>query len=530
MSAAVDGDSARGAFAALCATLATDALSLAIPLLLWHAIDDWLPRGATPDPTELAAALVAVVALDLALRLSRGAIAAWSAARQQHGVRRLLTERLLGARLTSVQRLAPGVVAHAFAGVETMARATAERAAPELAAGLSVVLFLAATAAVGGLVVIAPAVLIVLCGAAALPAGLAVRRAAAAQAAMAARTDGRAGRNTTRWHELAAEALMWAGLRAGWTRALADVLPPLTLIAALGLGVLLVPGGGLTLGAVAAASLLAAAATRPVAEALRALPVAQAARVAQARTAAILDLPPEAPGALPALPPLDGAVDLRGVAWIPPGAVTPLLHDVDLAIPAGDTVGLEGGIASGKTTLLLLAGLLRPQEGVIRLDGHDLAEVEPASVRDQVAWIAQEPTLFRGTLYDNLTGYRAGAVGDEALALAHLLGLDDRIKRLPHGWDTPADTALPPGLKQLLALARALAGAPRLVLVDDALAGLDPAGQARALRLFEELRGKATLVLASRRPELPALADRRFHLSEGTLVPGPAPDYRRARP
>ena len=197
-----------------------------------------------------------------------------------------------------------------------------------------------------------------------------------------------------------------------------------------------------------------------------------------------------------------------------------VLHEVSFRVPAGSTVALVGPTGSGKSTLaLLLARLLVPDRGTIRLGGRDLAELDAGELAAAAAIAFQEPFLFSTSVADNIRlerPHRDGTVDAARLAQA-----DEFVGRLPDGYDTVVGergATLSGGQRQRVALARALAGRPRLLVIEDATSSVDPVTEAAILGGLERhLPSTTTVVVASRLATI-ALADRVLYLEDGRLV------------
>jgi|JI10StandDraft_1071094.scaffolds.fasta_scaffold35864_4 ABC-type multidrug transport system fused ATPase/permease subunit len=257
---------------------------------------------------------------------------------------------------------------------------------------------------------------------------------------------------------------------------------------------------------------------QPVKGLLRAQALIEPGRVALARARELLDLAahlPMGPGHPP--PEAPPTLTLRDVAA---GRLEhPVLFNVSAHIPAGGLTALVGPNGAGKTTLAwLLARLVEPTAGHIEVDGVPLATLDADGWRRSVGWVAQTPLLGRGTLLDHL----GTPLAPEALArLAERTGLTALLARLPNGWHTPlgdGGAGLSGGEQQRLALARALARAPRVLVLDEPTAHLDAEATADFARTIEGLRGQCTLLLITHDARLAAAADTCIRLEAGRVV------------
>jgi ATP-binding cassette subfamily B protein len=305
--------------------------------------------------------------------------------------------------------------------------------------------------------------------------------------------------------------------------------PLLGFIPMLGMAAVLLVGGrqaangNITIGDFVAFYGYVAMLTGPVRMLGMALGMSQRAVASGARVFELLDRAPRltAPAGAPPLPDGHGAIEMRGVTVAYEGS-QPVLRDIDLEVAAGETLALVGPTGSGKTTLAaLIPRLYDPIEGSVLIDGADVREVQPESLRHQVALVSDDAFLFSATLRENIAYARPDASDEQIAQAASMAGLDEFADVLPEGYETRVGErglTLSGGQRQRVAIARALIQDPRILILDDATSSLDATTEARVKQaLSEVMRGRTTVIIGHRLSTI-ALADRIAVLDAGRLT------------
>jgi ATP-binding cassette subfamily B protein len=254
-----------------------------------------------------------------------------------------------------------------------------------------------------------------------------------------------------------------------------------------------------------------------------AMGMAQRAVASGNRMFEIIDREPaiQSPPGAPALPAGGGAVTLRDVTLRYEGAGA-ALSDVDLEVEAGKIIALVGPSGAGKTSLVaLIARLYDPNEGTVAVDGADVREIDVGSLRQEIAFVADDSFLFTASVAENIAYARADATLEEIEAAARRAQADGFIQELPDGYGTRVGErglTLSGGQRQRIAIARALLADPRILILDDATSSVDATTEASIKTgLQEAMSGRTTFIIAHRLSTV-ALADEIVVLDGGRVV------------
>ena len=296
---------------------------------------------------------------------------------------------------------------------------------------------------------------------------------------------------------------------------------------ALGLGALLAIAGDISAGAIIASSVLLSRALQPIESIIGGWSSLASARAAANRLSRALENVPET-RSYTTLPEPKGAVEISEVG-IRGRDGRPILLGVSFSIAPGEVLGVVGPSGSGKTTLgKIMVGALQPTVGSVRIDGARLSDWEADELGKHFGYMPQEPSLFEGTVKDNIARFSNASSDSErkridraVVAAAREAGVHELILQLPQGYDTAlglTGAGLSAGQAQRLALARALFGQPAMLVLDEPNAFLDQNGEAALVAAIVKARarGSAVVVIAHRRGVLEC-ADRLLVLEDGRL-------------
>ncbi len=222
-----------------------------------------------------------------------------------------------------------------------------------------------------------------------------------------------------------------------------------------------------------------------------------------------------------------GDLAAEGLSFAYAPDAPPVIDGVTARFPAGTAIGLIGENGAGKSTLLkLLMGRYGPDRGRVTLDGADLAQFGDRELSRWFGYLPQEPFLFAGSVRDNIVGGREGVADAEILSAARLAGAEAFISALPDGFGAPVGEGggrLPPGHRQRIALARALAADPAVLVLDEPSANLDRQAELALAERLAALKSGRSLVLVSHSETLLGACDLVMALSGGRIaMAGPA--------
>jgi ATP-binding cassette subfamily C protein len=289
----------------------------------------------------------------------------------------------------------------------------------------------------------------------------------------------------------------------------------------LGLGAYLVIERDVSAGAMFAASLLLGRALQPVEQIVGGWRGLVSARGAVCRLADLFAATPPTERSL-VLPRPAGKLSVENLAALMPGTNRTVLRGVSFEMAAGEVLGVIGPSGAGKSSLSRhLVGALMPTAGTVRLDGADASAWPQNGFADHVGYLPQEIELFADTVAANISRFRPGDDG-AVIRAAQMAGVHELILRLPKGYETEigdGGAMLSGGLRQRIALARAVYGTPSLVVLDEPSSNLDGQGDLALAHCIQHLKEqKVSVVLVSHRPHTINVVDKLLVLQDGAVM------------
>lgn len=302
-------------------------------------------------------------------------------------------------------------------------------------------------------------------------------------------------------------------------------------IATLGFGVAAVLTESLSVGGLIASMMLIWRILAPVQICCASLPRLQQLASSTRQVERLLTLQPEHDPYLPPAPSLklDGNITFHRVTLRYSADTDPAVLGLSFEARPGEIIAIKGNNGSGKSTILkLLLGLYQPQAGSVRLDGIDIRQFDPVTLRQSISYIPQSSDLFPGTIRDNLLFSKPDGTEAECMAaLRDACALED-VQSLPAGLDTivEGDGNAPISflLRQRISLARAYMRPTRVMLFDEASYSLGPENDAAFIHKISSLRQKSTIILVTHREDHMRLADKLFVMNKGELTHAGPPE------
>lgn len=526
----------------LVASLLLNLLALALPLFIMNVYDRVIPSLSFVTLWTLAAGVGIAIAMDLLLRILRTQVIERISRRVDLKVAATLFRQALDLRMSERRSGAAGLASQIreYEAVrEFFASSSFTSFVDLLFIGIFVVVLFAIVGPLAYVPLVGVAVILVVAFATQIP----MARAAALAGGVANHRhtvlmESLSGVETLK--TLNAEPVMqreWEGAVAasarvnGKTRLWSNFTSSCTImvqqfvsVVIIVLGVYMIAENQITIGGLIAANILSSRALAPLGMIAQTVFRAQYARKSMLALNQMMALETERETAIRSnLVVQKGSVSVRDVRYTFPGAQTAALNGLSLDIHPGETIALLGRVGSGKSTLgKVIAGLIRPDSGLVLIDDYGINQYDPAELRAGIGYLPQRPEFFTGTLRENLVLGHPNATQKEIDDALYMAGLSEYVAESPEGLDLQIGEFgknLSGGQAQALSLARVLLGQHRLLFLDEPTNAMD---QVMEQRVCERLRGVTArgtgLILCTHRTSLASVADRFVVMDHGRTI------------
>ena len=301
-------------------------------------------------------------------------------------------------------------------------------------------------------------------------------------------------------------------------KSISQVLEMMMSITVIWVGALLVFDQKLSIGALIAFQMLSGRVTGPLVKMVGLIHEYQQIALSVKMLGVVMNTPVEPAGG-GVRNPLKGAISFDHVSFRYRPDLPLVIRDLSLDVSPGTTIGIVGRSGSGKTTLTkLLQGLYNVQQGILKIDGIDIREIDKAHLRMSIGVVLQENYFFSGTVRENISMTKRSATLEEIIYAAKLAGADEFVQKLPRGYDTLLEenaSNLSGGQKQRLAIARALLTNPPILIFDEATSALDPESEQVIKQNLRAIARGRTVLIISHRLSIVSFADKILVVDNG---------------
>ena len=524
------------------AALLINLFALVMPLFSMNVYDRVVPNNATDTLWMLALGVSLVIGMDYMMRLLRGHFVDLASARIDVKLSALIMERVLGMRLEA-RPASVGSFASNLRSFESVRDFIASATVTALIDFPFALIFLLVITWISWPLVLIPIIGLII--------GLiyayiiqhkmhelsettyrasAQRNATLIESLTALetiKTQGAEGVVQNKWERTtaflartSAQLRLLSSSATNGAAAITQVVNVLLVIA----GVYLIQERLLTMGGLIAVTMLGGRAIAPLGQAVGLLMQFQNAQMSLATLDKLMEQPVERPDAAAFIhrPELQGEIEFRNVSFNYPGQGEAALQNISLRIAPGEHVVVIGRTGSGKSTLQkLMLGLYQPSDGVVRIDGIDLRQLDPADLRRNVGFVGQDATLFYGTLRENISIGAPYADDSAIVAAAEVAGLTQFVNRHPKGFDMligERGESLSGGQRQEVAIARAVLMDPPVLFFDEPTSAMDFSTEHGFKERLKRFAANKTLVIVTHRTSLIELATRIIVVDDGRIV------------
>jgi ATP-binding cassette subfamily C protein LapB len=515
-------------------------LSLFMPLAIMQVYDRIIPRQAVETLTVIVIVIALTVTAEAIFRIARNHVVSWSATVLAWRTHHEVLKRVMAAPSSFLETESASRNLDRIQALTAYAEWHGSPSRLVLADLPFVALYVGLMIIVGGQLAAIPLVLFLVLAVAAHRRSTGVRKSNANRAFEDMKTrdflieainglptikagamESQMQRRFERLQETLASHSFTSIRLAEETQAFGNLLSSLTQMITVTVGAVFVIEGTLSIGALAACVMLAGRAVQPLLRCVGVWNELQSVTVGLEKAGPLLMLPRVKERSHAAW--TKGPMDIRfaGVSFHHDQDSRMILDRVSIAVPAGGILAITGRDGVGKSTFVdLICGYLANYSGEIRVGGFD-PRTDGATLKQYLAVVRPGASMMRGTIMDNLIMFRKGDEIELAIHAARLIGLDAQISKLPLGYQTVMSDGpsaeLPAGLVQRIAIARAIARRPAVMMLDEANGALDMGSDQLLASGLRRLKGFTTILIVTNRPSFAAVADETWRLEAGKL-------------
>lgn len=526
----------------LLASMVVNLFGIASPLFVMNVYDRVVPNNATDTLTVLAIGVVIVFLFEFALRNLRSYFVDVAGKNADVIIASKLFQQVMSLRLEKRPQ-STGTLANNLREFESLREFFSSSTMIALVDLPFIFIFIWVISLIGGPVAIVPMVAVPLVFLMGLLLQIPLRHSvertyretsqrhallveaiSGLEAIKAAGAEGQVQSNWERLVGLSAESSRAGRIFATLSTTIATTSTQLVYVAVVVYGVYLIGEREMTVGALVASTILTNRALAPLASIATMLTRLQQSRIALKGLDMIMKVETErsADKSFVHRDHLEPSIEFRHVSFAYPEMPTRVLNDISFRVAPGEKVGIVGRIGSGKSTAgRLVLGLYEPEDGAVLVGGSDIRQLDPADLRRNIGYVAQDTHLFFGSVKDNIAfGVRNV---DDAMILraAQIAGVSDFVEHMPQGYDLQVGergSALSGGQRQAVAIARALLLDPPLLVLDEPTSSMDNATEAAFRTRLGQIIADKTVVLITHRGSLLQLVDRIIIVDNGKVV------------
>ena len=521
-------------------TLVINLLALAMPIMMLQTYDRILPSHGIGTLVLLITGVLCAVTLEVLLRLARSYLTGWSGAVFEHKTACAAMAHLLNSDIQQFEQQGAGAYIQKMAAISRLRSFYAGQALMTMVDLPFVLTFLGLIAYIGGDIVYVPLVLFSLFCIVSWLVGIRLKKEVREQdfsdkirynflietltGIHSIKSQGLEKfffRRNDRLQSRISEAHFQVALSNNIAMSCGMLFGQIMTVSVVSYGAIKVLDGDMGTGGLAACLLLSGRVMQPVQRALGLWTRFQSFFIDRQELEDIFALPVTSHRETEAMMPPTGLLSIKNLSFRYAEDQPDIFNNLTLSLKPGQSVSVVGRQGTGRASLLhLIAGLYKPSHGTITVDGADPARVNPVALAAHIGYLPEKGVIFQGTIMENLTFF--GTIPEEeALIAAGHLGVTDAVALLPNGFKTMLSDSVtdpvPPGLKQRISIARALASRPRIILFNNADRSLDRNGYNLVFKVLGKIKRNTTLIIVSDDRNILRLADRELFIVDGQL-------------